>query len=250
MDSYTPEQIREDRERAWPQWKKEFRRECSIAGPTTGADAEIAARDLATVTHVEWQTAASAGTKPSFLSVATHFDVLDVDTLPANWGEPINGIRAGLSVDRERFTVGDRVPLHLRWENVKAIDSLGEGECGDPKPSVEVQDSEHHVLKTIPTYSDCMTHGWGPFEIAQGKSQHAFTEFTTVADPAPLLVSPSSPILLRPGVYFLIGVWSARVLEKIVTDASAPSHGGGKFGPVYATARSLPVRIEVVSGGN
>lgn len=252
VDSYTPEQIREDRERARPQWEKDFRRYCGIAGGTTSADAEIAASDLATLTHIEWRTAPAPGTKPAFLSVATHFEVRDVDSLPSNWGEPVKGIRAGLSVDRERFTVGDRVPLHVRWENVNASDSLGQGECGEPGPDVEIQDSQHQVLKTIPGSSDCMGgHGFGPFGIAKGKPQHDFREFTTASDPVPPFVTPAPPSLPGPGVYFLVSVWSARVLEKIDAEASAHRQiGARKIGAVYATARSTPVRIEVVPRGN
>jgi hypothetical protein len=248
VDSYTPEQIREDRERAWPQWKKDFRRTCDIAGGTTNADANMAASDLATVTRIEWRTATTSGTKPVFLSVAAHFEVRDVDSLPSNWGEPTKGIRAGISVDRERFTSGERVPLHLRWENVNASDPLGQGECGDPKPDVEIQDSQHHVLKTIPTYSDCMGHGWGPFEISISKPQHIFREFNTVSDPVPPFVTPAPPMLLGPGIYFLVSVWSPRVLEKSDPVVLGRQIGAGKMGAVYATARSTPVRIEVVPG--
>ena len=235
VDSYTPEQIREDKERPWPQWKRDFKRACPIAGGATSADAEIAAGDLATVTRLEWRTAPALGTEPTLLSIATHFDVLDVDSLTPNWGEPVKGIRAGLSVDNERFTAGDRIPLHIRWENVDASDPLGQGECWEPEPKLEIQDSQHHVLKTLPMESMCMGHGWGPFEIAKGKQQHVFRELTTVSE------------LPGPGTYFLVTVWSARILEKTENDAPIRGRiGAGKIGAVYATAQSTPVRIEIV----
>ena len=86
VDSYTPEQIREDKERPWPQWKKDFRRECDVPAGTLSAEAEIAASVLPTVTHIEWRTAPAPGKDPIFFIANTHFTVLDVDTLPPRWG--------------------------------------------------------------------------------------------------------------------------------------------------------------------
>jgi hypothetical protein len=260
--SYTPEQVFEDKERSWPSWKKDLSRECDIPGGATSAEAEIPASDLATVTHVVWRTSPGPGKEPSFLSIPTHFEVHDVDSLSPNWGDATSGIRAGLSVDRESYTLGERIPLHLRWENVDASHPLGETECGDPQPDVEIQDSQHNVLRTIPTRSFCMGHGWGPFEIAKDKPMHIFWELTTASDPVPpptvvppflppADLAPAPSILPGPGVYYLVTVWSARVLEK--TDATAASHlvkSAGKIGGVYATARSTPVRIEVVAPNN
>lgn len=246
VDSYTPEQIREDKERAWPQWKKDFRRDCDIAAGSLSADAEINARDLATVTHIEWRTVPLPGKDPIFFSAPTHFTVLNVDTLAPNWGETVQGIRAGLSVDRVRFTVGEHVPLHIRWENLNATVSLGQGECREPLPDLEIQNSERQILKTLsadslPPMRICNGHGWGPFTIAKGTAQHEFGELTTV----------SPPILPGPGIYYLVSVWSPHVL-----DTSEPESNGdlrlsaGRLGDVYATTRSLPVRIEVVPSTN
>ena len=61
-------------------------------------DADISRADLASVTHIQWRTAAAPGKQPAVLATATHFTVLDADTLAPNWGETIEGVRAGLSV--------------------------------------------------------------------------------------------------------------------------------------------------------
>ena len=98
--SYTPEQIKEDKERAWPSWKRDHLRTCAIPGTQATADAEIRAADLADVRYVEWSTASSPGEGPVFVTTAAHFSVLDVDTLAPNWGDPVEGIRAGLSVEQ------------------------------------------------------------------------------------------------------------------------------------------------------
>ncbi len=229
--SFTPEQIREDQERAWPSWKRDRMRTCDVGAGWTIVDAEISASDLAQVTHIEWRTALA---QPTFLTAATKFTVLGVDTLPPNWGESAAGIRAGLSVDHPTFIEGEKIPLHLRWENVDATEPLGQGECAEPRPILEIQDFEHNVLRTIPMEPMCMGHGWGPFGIDHGKPQRAFYELTTTELP-------------HPGVYYLVSVWSPHVLYG---EAEPSRRRAGKFGGVYSTARSLRVRVEIVAKRN
>jgi hypothetical protein len=150
-------------------------------------------------------------------------------------------------VDRAKFGVGERVPVHIRWENVNASASLGQRECREPLPDLEIQDSEHQVLKTLPTYEMCMGHGWGPFEIVKGSSQHEFRDLTTAPPPVPRGVTSIPSILPGPGVYYLISIWSPRVLDKSEAKCDGSLRiGAGRVGDVYATVRSLPVRIEVV----
>lgn len=259
--SYTPEQRKEDNERPWPSWKKDHRRTCAIPAGQITAEADISAADLPEVTHVEWRTASSPGTNPVFVTAATHFTVLDVDTLAPNWGDPLKGIRAGLSVDRTRFYMGERVPLHLRWENVSAAMPLAQGECNEPEPSLEIQDSQHNVVQAIPIVPMCTGHGWGPFSIPTGKAQRMLIELATESATAPVsnayanrCVSTDciTAVLPVPGVYYLVSVWSPRVLEAPQPDtdktAPLPLNSAGQFGKVYATARSLPVRVEVAPG--
>lgn len=242
VPSYTAEQEREDKERAWPQWKTDFKRDCAIPAGAQSADAEIDASNLATVTHIEWRTAPAPGLAPAFLAVPANFTVLDVDALEPNWGEVVRGIRAGLSVDRARFAAGERVPIHTRWENLDAAVPLGEGECHDPEPDLEIQDSGHQVLRTLSAdqlSADriCMGgHMAGPGAIAKGATRHEFRELTTTPPPVPAYVTPIPSVLPGPGVYYLVSVWSPRVLAQ--------------FGEVYATARSQPVRIEIVEGAS
>ncbi len=254
-NSYTPEQIQEDNERAWPSWKKDFRRRCDIVPEQESADAEIRAENLVKLTHVEWRSAPPPGQAPVFLTAATHFSVLDVDTLAPNWGEPLRGIRAGLSVDQTSFKVSERVPLHLRWENVDAPVPLAAGECGDPKPSLEIQDSEHRVLRTIPMGPCAFTHGWGPFVIEKGKAAHAFFQLTTESPSVPFGITPIPADLPGSGVYYLVSVWSPHVLDPLdPLDPAIPEwfrkNHAGRFGSLYTTTRSLPVRIEIVPSSN
>jgi hypothetical protein len=250
--SYTPEQIKEDKERAWPSWKKDHLRRCEIAGGRATADADISAADLANVTHIEWRTAPVPGEDPVFLTATTHFSVLDVDTLAPNWGDPVEGIQAGLSIDRASFSLGERVPLHLRWENVNAAMPLAQGECKEPEPALEIQDSQHNVVRTIPIEPGCMGHGWGPFTIQKGKAQRTFIELTTTHPPMPPFITDVPADLPGPGVYYLVSVWSPRVLDApdADTDKTPRIGSSGRVGKVYATARSLPVRIEVAPGNN
>jgi hypothetical protein len=251
--SYTPEQIKEDKERPWPSWRTNHLRTCDIAAGQTTADADISAADLADVAHLEWRTAPSPGEAPVFVMATTHFNVIDVDTLAPNWGGPVEGIRAGLSVDRETFVTGERIPVHLRWENVNAAMPLAQGECKEPEPALEIQNSQHTVLQTIPIERACMGHGWGPFGIEKGKAQRSLIELgsenqtTLVSDT--YIFTCISYALPGPGVYYLISTWSPRVLEP--QDDRAPRFGSGfRFGKIYATARSLPVRVEVTPNDN
>lgn len=46
------------------------------------------------------------------------------------------GIRAGLSVDRASFSLGEWIPLHLRWEDVNATMPLAHALNGKFEKSV------------------------------------------------------------------------------------------------------------------
>jgi len=135
---------------------------------------------------------------------------------------------------------------------LNATGALGQGECGEPQPDLEIQDSEHRVLKTLPMGSllpmtMCMGHGWGPSAIAKGTAQHEFRELSTAPPPSPPGVTPIPSILPGPGVYDLVSVWSPRVLDTSKLESNGVlTLGAGQLGGVYDTARSLPVRIEVV----
>lgn len=247
VSSYTPMQKTEDRERSWPSWKKADERACAAKGDASAVDALIRADELAQVTHIEWQTAPSSGKEPKFLTVATQFTVLDAESLDPHWGEGTQGIRAGLSVDRETFRLGERIPMHIRWENIGAALPLEQGECREPWPSVEIQDENHKVVKTIELFPLCQGHGWGPFLIKQGEPHREYRELGTTGESMKQRFFYAD-ILPGPGVYYLVTLWTPRVLEKI--DPESDAHRGhraeGKVGRPYGIARSLPVRIEVL----
>lgn len=258
--SYTSEQMTEDQDRPWPSWKTDHVRRCDIADGETVADAYISAEDLANVTHIEWRTAAAPGDEPDFLTATTHFNVHDVDSLAPNWGDSVDGIQAGLSVDRTSFSMGDRIPLHLRWENVDASAPLGQGECKQPVPALEIQDSQHNVLQTISVYPECNGHGWGPSANPKGAAQRAFFELATphpatplptIGEPLPLF-SGDEAKLPGPGVYYIVSVWSPQVLDSpdAETDSGSEILRPSRLGKIYATARSLPVRVEVGPGND
>lgn len=262
LDSYTPEQMEEDKERAWPSWKKDLRRRCGIPGRRAAADAKMNASDLANIVHIEWRTSEKPGESPLFLVADTHFAVLDADSLAPNWGEPVKGVRAGLSIDRMTFKVGERIPLHLRWEDLDASTPVAQGECEEPWPSLEIQDLDHNVLQTIPFDQGCAGHGWGPLSVPLGKALRAFRELTTGRVPSPPLdyaapmaypqysLSTIPSDLPGPGVYYLVSVWSPHILDKSEENSKVGLfRRQGRIGSVYATARSLPVRVEIESDG-
>jgi hypothetical protein len=157
----------------------------------------------------------------------------------------VEGIHTGLSVDRSTFTIGEWIPLHVRWDNLAATKTLGQGECGEPEPALEIQDAQHHILQTVPLQEGCMGHGWGPMKMKQNQEQHRFWQIGTEPGSRVPYGMPEATKLTIPGVYYLVTVWSPIVLEpKLPTDNSM-SMAEGHLGAVYATARSMPVKIEI-----
>jgi hypothetical protein len=201
---------------------------------------------LENLRHIVWRTTNSSTHEPVFVTADVHFDVLDPDTLPQNWGSQVEGIGAGLSVDKTTFTFGETIPLHIRWENFSAGKKLAVGECGNP-PQLEIQDVSHRVLGTFTDYDmGCMGHGWGPSSLQTGKQNRAFVSisyskmgYSSSGQPWPIS---------QPGTYYILAVWapSTLVVKKEETKPQPFSTGGYVFGEPYATARSLPVRIQIL----
>ena len=83
----------------------------------------------------------------------------------------------------------------------------------------------------------------------KGAAQHTFKEIVTA--PAPSRPGGTFfPVLTDPGVYYLVTVWSPRVLDMSNSASPTLDVRTGQLGEVYATARSLPVRIEVAPNAN
>ncbi|WP_353064941.1 hypothetical protein RBB77_04180 [Tunturibacter psychrotolerans] len=240
---------------------KGYMRLCETAGKRTTTTVTLPASleapihvvpqaNLNSVRHIVWRAENSSTHEPVFVTADVHFDILDPDTLPQNWGPQVEGIGAGLSVDKTTFTLGETIPLHLRWENFSASKKLGVGECGGPQPRVEIQDALHRVLGTLIDYDmGCMGHGWGPFSVELGK-QHSNFASLRYSKMGYFISSDAKPIT-EPGVYYLLAVWSPPTLEER-TDQTESQFPGAKytFGERYATARSLPVRIDILPGKN
>ena len=206
--------------------------------------------NLETLRHIVWRAENSSTHEPMFLTADVRFEVLDPDTLPQNWGPQVEGIGAGLSVDKTSFSFGETIPLHIRWENFSASKKLAVGECELP-PQVEIQDASHHVLGTFTAYDfGCMGHGWGPLSVEPGKPHRTFANLS-YSEMGYFISSDATPIT-EPGVYYLSAIWSPSTLvEK--TDELAPVAGpesGYAVGERYTTAHSLPVRIELLPKKN
>ena len=163
--------------------------------------------NLKDIRHIVWRAENTSTHEPVFTAADVHFEVLDPDSLPQNWGPEIAGIGVGLSVDRTTFTYGEEIPLHLRWENFSASKKLGVTECGDPQPQVEVQDQAHRVIgvASFPDYG-CMGHGWGPFAIEQGKRHREYASLTS--SKMGYMTSEGKALIAEPGIYYLSAVWS------------------------------------------
>jgi hypothetical protein len=184
-----------------------------------------------------------------FVSADVHFNVLDPDTLQENWGPQVEGVGAGLSVDRMTFTFGEAIPLHLRWENFSASKKLAVDECGEPEPQLEIQDASHRVLGTADLRGFCSGHGWGPFSVEPGKQHRTFASlrFTKMG----YMDSEGKALITEPGTYYLSAVWSPSALIAKTSGTEVEAlNSAYTFGEGYATARSLPVRIEILPSKN
>ena len=212
--------------------------------------------NLDSLRHIVWRAEDSSTHEAVFVTADTRFNILDPDTLPQNWGPQVDGIGAGLSVDKTTFSFGEEIPLHIRWENFGASKELAVGECGDPQPQVEVQDASHQVLGMLRTdhLELCFGHGWGPSSIEHGKPHRNFASlrhvamgYTTTGEEVPIT---------QPGVYYLSAVWAPPTLvQKADKNRSELAPGAEPeivpalvyaLGEPYATARSLPIRIEIL----
>lgn len=241
---------------------KGYMRLCETAGKRTTATVTLPASlkapihvvpqpTLADVRHIIWRVENSRTHEPLFVSADVHFDVVDPDILPPNWGPQVEGIGAGLSIDKTTFTLGETIPLHVRWENFSASKKLAVGECGDPQPQVEIQDESHHILGMFTNYDlGCMGHGWGPFAVESGKPQRNFVTLR-YSKWAYFISSEAAPIT-KPGIYYLSAVWSPSTLIERTIESTliSPQPYERTIGEHYATARSLPVRIEIVANTN
>jgi hypothetical protein len=87
--------------------------------------------------------------------------------------------------------------------------------------------------------------------IQKGKAQRTFIELA-IGHPTTPRFSDVAADLPGPGVYYLVSVWSPRVLDApdSDTDKTLRIFSSGRFGKVYATARSRPARVEVAPGNS
>jgi len=187
--------------------------------------------------------------QPVFVTADTQFHILDPDTLPVHWGPRADGIGAGLAIDRASFALGEPIPLHLQWENFAATEAVGVTECGYPQPNLEIQDESHRVLGTVMTDSfGCMGHGWGPFTVPRGKPQRDSIRLEYGVNGYTL---PAGRVQISgPGVYYLVLVWSPPIFIDNTGPPNTISTGRDTFGKTYATARSEPVRLEILPAKN
>jgi len=237
---------------------KGYMRLCETAGKRTTATVTMPASlqapihvipqpNLDKVRHIVWRAMNSSTHEPVFVTADVHFDVLDPDALPQNWGPQVEGIGAGLSVDKTTFILGETIPLHIRWENFSASKKLAVDECGEPQPQVEIQDAAHRVLGMLTDYNlGCMGHGWGPFSVEPGKQKRNFLSLRYTK--TGYFISSDATPITEPGVYFLSAVWSPSTLVPRTAETELNSNPGAEYvvGDRYAAARSLPIRIEIL----
>jgi hypothetical protein len=93
-----------------------------------------------------------------------------------------------------------------------------------------------------------MGHGWGPSSVEPGKQHRSFASLSYTK--MGYFISGETPIT-EPGIYYLSAVWSPQTLVAN-SGETEPGFQGMRyaFGARYATARSLPIRIEILPSKN
>jgi hypothetical protein len=114
---------------------------------------------------------------------------------------------------------------------------------------VEIQDASHRVLGTADLRGFCGGHGWGPFSVEPGKQHRTFASLRSTK--LGYMDSLGRAVITGPGTYYLSAVWSPPALIAKTSGTEVGSPGSAyTFGDSYATARSLPIRIEILPRKN
>ena len=217
---------------------------CDRPGEVTSATVSLEASELVSIHHVVWRATSTKTGMPTMLYADASFPILDPNALAPNWGPHVQGIATGLSIDKTTFRFGETIPLHVHWADFEATQPIGSDECREPKPMLEVQDASHHVFQTYSLETGCNGHGWGPFRLEPGKPQHQFVEF--VFGKGGYEIRGAKPSIQAPGIYYLTTIWTPPVWKRIEPLLTGLGAANAELGDVYATARSLPVRIEIL----
>lgn len=102
-------------------------------------------------------------------------ELADPSAIPRKWGPRQKGVAADITLDKEKFQIGEDVPLHMAVENFGAEVPVYSGDpLWDPCSvvSLEVRDASGHSLpvsERFPSFSICTGHGFGPRPYAKGK---------------------------------------------------------------------------------
>jgi len=221
------------------------KRRCDGAGGVSAAVLSVEANELPEIAYIAGRVRSATNSEPTLTSAATSFAPLDPATLPPNWGARVKGIGAGLSVDKTVFHLGEKIPVHVQWEDFEASSPIGFDECNYFQPVVEVQDAGGQVLGTIAYHiEDCFGHGAGPFQWKAGQLYRQYVEVATGRDEYRQWGDGDFAIR-QPGVYYLTTVWSPPVWTK-VDGLYDVGRNGAELGAVYGTARSAPVQIKIL----
>jgi len=167
-----------------------------------------------------------------------------------NWGPIVKGVRAGLSIDKTTYRVGEDVPLHIVFENVSAADPIY-GEPYRARPAfdvyfsssgkVTVQDEDGPLIPTRPVTVADLPTGGGPLRCPEPYSQGTPVRFEKSLNRVRLLPR-------EPGTYKITVTWSPytediSTCQDYLTAAAGPAPKlPSPF--VFATSNPVFIRIE------
>ena len=129
-----------------------------------------------------------------------HLSMVDGRFVKRNWGPSVDGAAVSLTLDKEVYTVGSEIPLHIALENVSSSQVIcaADPRGAPPGVDVELRDSSG---QTVP-------RGAGAVWVGHGGSPDFYPGLVV---PAEWRLSQMGFKPDHPGIYTLIAIWSPSI---------------------------------------
>jgi hypothetical protein len=165
-------------------------------------------------------------------SNALAITIVDPATLPTAWGPEVDGLAVSLVLDKNKYSIGEEVPLRVNIENFRAALEIGSGELPCfAGLSIEVRDSAGSIVPSHEPSWMCTGHGWQT-RYPVGKQVYV----------RGLTLSASGELPLRPGDYSVTVTWNAGSFS------GQPNGFGNQPLQPYATVHSQTVKFCILDG--
>jgi hypothetical protein len=164
---------------------------------------------------------------------ALHLSMVAGKFIRRNWGPAVHGVAVSLNLDKDAYSLGSEIPLHIGLENIDSSDPIAAMDpyYDPPGVGVELLDSAGTPIRPE---SDTLWSGHG--------FCHGYP--TGLLFPIELTLSKMGFRLMNPGVYTVQAVWQPLLSDScfIVMKLPLPAHLTVKSPSVtFRVVESLPV---------